>query len=73
MRAVEARLVALRFDVGHVDDVFDDNTTFAVQPFRSWPASPATVGSANPSSSTSTPPSRRLPWWPAGAGPGSRS
>lgn len=34
VRAVEARLAALHFDVGHVDDVFDDNTTFAVQAFQ---------------------------------------
>ncbi len=34
MRAVEARLEELRFDVGTVDGVFDDNTTFAVQAFQ---------------------------------------
>ncbi len=34
VRAVEAGLAALQFDVGPVDDVFDDNTTFAVQAFQ---------------------------------------
>ncbi len=34
VRAVEARLAALHFDVAQVDDVFDDNTTFAVQAFQ---------------------------------------
>ena len=32
--AVEARLEGLHFDVGQVDGVFDDNTTFAVQAFQ---------------------------------------
>ena len=34
VRAVEARLQELHFDVGSVDGVFDDNTTFAVQAFE---------------------------------------
>ena len=62
VRAVEAGLAALQFDVGPVDDVFDDNTTFAVQAFQKLAGLPATAGSANPSSRASTPPSRRLPW-----------
>ncbi len=34
VRFVETRLDALHFDVGNVDDVFDDNTTFGVQAFQ---------------------------------------
>ena len=34
VRFVESRLDALRFDVGSVDDVFDDNTIYAVQAFQ---------------------------------------
>ncbi len=40
MRAVEARLQELHFDVGEVDGVFDDNTTFAVQAFQKVAALP---------------------------------
>jgi lipoprotein-anchoring transpeptidase ErfK/SrfK len=34
VRWVEARLDSLHFDVGNVDDVFDDLTTFGVQAFQ---------------------------------------
>ncbi len=40
MQAVEARLQELHFDVGEVDGVFDDNTTFAVQAFQKVAALP---------------------------------
>ena len=47
VRAVEARLAELHFEVGAVDGVFDDDTTYAVQAFQKLAGIPVTAGSAS--------------------------